>query len=55
MEENITKALNKDISAAIKGFALILMVMNHCLTHPEWYVKGIDYSNITFLNRGLVS
>jgi hypothetical protein len=53
MEENITKALNKDISAAIKGFALILMVMLHCFGHPEWYVQGIEYSNIKFLNRAL--
>lgn len=35
--------LKRDISAAIKGVALICMFVHHFFTSPDWYVNGISY------------
>lgn len=38
-----TSYLNRDVSAALKGIALIAMFFHHFFTIPSWYVEGISY------------
>lgn len=35
--------LDRPISDAVKGIALIFMFVHHFFTYPEWYVTGISY------------
>ncbi len=44
---------DKDMSIKIKAFALILMIIHHFFGFPNWYVKGIDYSNIIIFGQGI--
>lgn len=40
----ITEKLNIEKSTAIKGVALLLMLVHHLYGFPEWYVESVEYS-----------
>lgn len=44
---------NTQISTAIKGFALLLMIIHHCFGFPDWYVNSINYSGTTILGSSI--
>ena len=41
------------MSVLIKGIAIIFMVVHHLFAFPNWYIDGIDYSNITIFGKTL--
>lgn len=46
-----TSYLDRPISDAIKGIALIFMFIHHFFTFPEWYVSGISYPELSLFAR----
>lgn len=49
MHTDISVKLDTSMSRAIKGFALILMIIHHCFGFPSWHINGISYGNASFL------
>ena len=46
-----TSYMNRHITNAIKGIALILMFVHHFFTFPDWYVEGIEYPELAAFAR----
>lgn len=42
---------DQEMTAIIKGILLILMFVLHFFCFPEWYVKGVEYPNLLWLER----
>jgi hypothetical protein len=53
MDNRAHIGMEKNLSTAIKGLAILLMVAHHCFGFPEWYIQGIDYSHIQILGAPL--
>lgn len=47
--------LKRETSAALKGVALLFMVVHHFFTYPEWYVEGISYPFLEAVSQYLVA
>lgn len=48
-----TNFINKTDTRLLKGIAIILMLVYHFFTFPEWYVNGIGYSYSVLLEKYL--
>ena len=43
--------MNKEITTAIKGIAILLMVSHHCFGFPEWYIDSVSYPDFLPYSR----
>ena len=43
--------LSIDCTSAIKGVAIILMIVHHFFTFPSYYIEGISYPYLKVLQR----
>ena len=50
-EKNRECYFDKETTAIIKGILLILMFILHFFCFPSWYVKGIEYSKLSWLEN----
>lgn len=41
--------IKKEVTDVIKGVALILMLVHHFFTIPDWYIDGVSYPRLTWL------
>ncbi len=45
--------MDRTMTEALKGAAIVLMVIHHCFGFPNWYLDGISYAHWTFLGQSL--
>ncbi|MGN0160362.1 MAG: acyltransferase family protein [Lachnospiraceae bacterium] len=52
-EKEFCASFTLRMSNIIKGVAIIFMLIHHFFSFPEWYVDGLDYSNVLILGHDL--
>ena len=54
-KSGLYRAMNKQLTTAIKGGAIILMIIHHCFGFPQWYIGGINYPELQPYTKALAN